>query len=144
MFKKANTYKCLKVQVFQNNSFSIVPIRYKDRFKIMSWRNDQLYHLRQNVLLNKKTQDKYFNDVVLRLFSKSEPDQILFSFLSDNVCVGYGGLVHIDWKNRNAEISFLINTKLESSNFNTFWSNFLYLIEDVAFQELNLHKIYVY
>ena len=144
MFKKGNTYKCLKVNEFHNNSFSIVPIRFKDRFDIMNWRNDQLYHLRQTVLLNNETQNKYFNDVVFKLFSTSEPDQILFSFLSDNVCVGYGGLVHIDWTNRNAEISFLINTNLESSYFNTFWSNFLYLIEEVAFKELNLHKMYVY
>ena len=31
----------------------------------MKWRNDQIYHLRQNNRLNKKHQDIYFKDVML-------------------------------------------------------------------------------
>ena len=41
-------YKCLGLNDFQKNSFRIVPIRYNDRFDIMQWRNEQIFHLRQD------------------------------------------------------------------------------------------------
>jgi hypothetical protein len=44
----------------------------------------------------------------------------------------------------NAEISFLMDTKLEKEYFQVLWSNFLNLIETVAFDDLKFHKIYTY
>ena len=38
----------------------------------------------------------------------------------------------------------LMKTELEKNNFNIFWSSFLNLIEKVAFNEMGIHKIYVY
>ena len=47
-------YKCVpKEFVLQINEFKLVPIRYQDRYLIMKWRNEQLYHLRQESLLTK-------------------------------------------------------------------------------------------
>ena len=40
-------YKNLAKQEFVNGDYKIVPIRDIDKFEIMKWRNDQLYHLRQ-------------------------------------------------------------------------------------------------
>lgn len=137
-------YKCLSQQVFQNSSFKIVPIRMKDRWEIMNWRNDQLFHLRQTKPLTKNDQEKYFKHNIFSLFEKDQPDQILFSFLKDEECIGYGGLVYINWNDRNAEISFLMNTKLEQRHFGDYWSIFLGLLEEVAFNIIQLHKIYVY
>ena len=37
--------------------YSIVPVRYEDRFSIMDWRNNQLYHLRQKKELSPSDQD---------------------------------------------------------------------------------------
>jgi hypothetical protein len=110
----------------------------------MKWRNEQLYHLRQSRPITIEDQDIYFRNVVIPLFSEDAPKQILFSYLIDNICIGYGGLVHINWIDKNAEISFLINTELEESSFNLHWSNFLIMIEKVAFEELHLHKLFVY
>ena len=45
--------------------------------------------------------------------------------------IGYGGLVHINWINKSAEISFLMNTKLESKYFSTHWKMFLKLIKEI-------------
>lgn len=139
-----NNYNCLVQQEFTNNNFSIVPIRYQDRIDIMNWRNEQIYHLRQLQPLTQEIQDNYFNTVIANLFEEEKPKQILFSYLENDVCIGYGGLVHIDWNNKNAEISFVMNTSLEKDFFVFHWSNYLQLIEQVAFKELQLHKIFIY
>src|SRR5690554_1458126 len=139
-----NAYKVLSQNSFSKEGFSIVPIRYEDRFKIMEWRNEQMYHLRQSVQLTKEDQENYFTNVVANLFDKEKPDQILFSYLKDGECIGYGGLVHINWIDRNAEISFIMKTELEEKEFEKHWDIYLDLIEEVAFKELKLHKIYTY
>ncbi len=137
-------YIVLKQQIFESGEYSIVPIRDEDKYFIMNWRNEQMYHLRQSSLLTREMQEAYFEKIINSLFENLQPDQILFSYLHKEVCVGYGGLVHINWVDKNAEISFLMNTKLESESFEIHWSNFLKLIEHVAFDELSLHKIYTY
>jgi len=137
-------YNCLKKQIFDQEEYKIIPIRCEDRYKIMQWRNEQIYHLRQEKPLSKKEQDKYFENTVSKLFEIDQPDQILFSFLKKDKLIGYGGLVHIDWKDKNAEISFLMDTELEKNNFGKYWHIFLLLIEEVAFKEINLNKIYTY
>ena len=119
------SYKALNKNEFQHNEYSIVPIRDQDKFDIMKWRNEQIYHLRQKKKLNKNSQEKYFKDTVNNLFKENYPSQILFSFLKNDVLVGYGGLVHINWVDKNAEVSFLINTELENSYFNECWSIYL-------------------
>lgn len=136
-----NYYKILNKQVFSKENFSIVPIRYEDRMDILKWRNEQIYHLRQNKPLSASDQNYYFKNTISSLFEQEKPSQILFSFLKDNVCIGYGGLVHINFMDENAEISFIMNTELEKENFSKHWKIFLGLIEEVAFKELKLHKI---
>ena len=141
---KGRKYRSLKRQTFKSGSYKIVPIRFEDRKDIMKWRNEQLYHLRQNKLLTEEDQDNYYNNIVSNLFDEEYPSQLLFSLLKNDHCIGYGGLVHIDWDNKNSEISFLMNTELEHISFNENWSVFLSLIEQIAFLELKMHKIYVY
>ena len=51
-------YKCLAKQKYTLNEFQIVPIRNEDRYDIMKWRNEQIYHLRQSKPLD-KTAPKY-------------------------------------------------------------------------------------
>jgi len=138
------SYKVLNQNTFSKEEFSIVPIRYEDRFKIMQWRNEQIYHLRQSTLLTKDDQENYFKNVVAKLFEKDKPDQILFSYLKEGDCIGYGGLVHINWIDHNAEISFIMKTELENEEFRKHWGIYLDLVEEVAFKELKLHKIFTY
>ena len=136
-----NLYKALNKQKYTNVNFAIVPIRYEDRMDILKWRNEQVYHLRQNKPLKEVDQEIYFNTVINKLYDQEKPSQLLFSFLKDEFCIGYGGLVHINWVDKNAEISFVMNTKLEKENFASYWKIFLNLIEQVAFNELKFHKI---
>ncbi len=139
-----NSYKILNNQVFSQGKYSLVPIRMEDRYDIMEWRNEQIYHLRQSEPLTKEMQDKYFENVISNLFLQDKPSQILFSYLENNVCIGYGGLVHINWIDKNAEISFIMKTSLEKEEFHKHWSIYLNLLAQVAFEELPLHKIYTY
>lgn len=141
---KKRSYPILRHQVFKYGNYSIVPIRYEDRFQIMAWRNEQIYHLRQDRPLTPDIQEDYFNHVVKKLFEVLKPNQLLFSFLKNDLCIGYGGLVHINWIDKNAEISFIMNTSLEKTQFKHNWIVFLRLLEKVAFNELEFHKIYTY
>lgn len=137
-------YRILNKNVFTSGNYSLVPIRQEDRFDIMQWRNEQIYHLRQSRPLTVEDQDDYFETVVSTLFESEQPNQLLFSYLEGNTCIGYGGLVHINWQDRNAEISFIMNTSLENEHFHNHWKTYLGMIEQVAFDNLNLHKIYTY
>lgn len=137
-------YKCFSKQTYSINEYQIVPIRDEDRYDIMKWRNEQIYHLRQSKPLDKLSQDYYFNNVIAKLFEKEKPDQILFSYLENGKCIGYGGLVHINWIDKNAEISFIMNTDLEHEYFHKHWKIFLSLIEELSFISISLHKIFVY
>jgi RimJ/RimL family protein N-acetyltransferase len=137
-------YKVLKKNRYYLSEFSLLPIRFDDRFQIMKWRNEQMYHLRQNKLLTEKEQEGYFLDVVCKLYDQEKPDQLLFSFFEGSHFIGYGGLVHINWNDANAEISFIMDTVLESTRFEELWITYLSIIEEIAFEEIGLHKIYTY
>jgi len=139
-----NTYKSLNKQTFSKGNYSIVPIRMEDRFFIMKWRNEQMYHLRQKEYLTTENQNKYFETHVKTLFDKEQPAQILFSYLEGNKCIGYGGLVHINWNDHHSELSFIMDTQLENNFFEFHWKSFLVLIEQVAFKTLDLNKLSTY
>ncbi len=137
-------YKCLNKFEWSNGDYKITSLREEDKYLIMKWRNEQIYHLRQASPLIKQDQENYFNTVVSKLFEQSAPNQLLFSYLENETCIGYGGLVHINWTDKNAEISFIMNTDLEKEYFQKHWSIYLDLIEQVAFKDLNLHKLFTY
>jgi len=139
-----NSYKVLNKQIIASEGYSIVPIRYQDRLAIMKWRNEQIYHLRQSKPLTEIDQEHYFKSTVSKLFDQEQPNQILFSYLKGDRCIGYGGLVHINWMDRNAEISFIMDTSLEKDFFEFHWKTYLELLEQVAFTDLEFHKIYTY
>src|ERR1700738_2011261 len=102
-------YKCLSKQEFALGEYSLVPIREVDRYCIMDWRNAQMDILRQSRPLSREDQDNYFNRIVLPLFDADWPSQLLFSFLREGHLIGYGGLVYLNWLDKRAEVSFLLD-----------------------------------
>lgn len=138
------TYKCLSKGEWCNGDYKIVCIRAQDKDLIRQWRNEQIYHLRQAKQLTEQDQNTYFETTVANLFEQELPNQLLFSYLKNEECIGYGGLVHINWIDKNAEISFIMNTQLETTEFNLHWGKYLNLIEQVGFNELQLHKLTTY
>jgi RimJ/RimL family protein N-acetyltransferase len=137
-------YACLNKSKFTHKEFSLVPIRYEDRMNIMKWRNEQMYHLRQAELLTAERQEAYFRNNVAKLFEEERPNQLLFSFLKNGKSIGYGGLVHINWIDKNAEISFIMETELESNHFEEYWIAYLDLLEEMAFEEIKFNKLFTY
>lgn len=143
--KFPSEYPYLIQSHFSQSEYAIVPIRYEDRHLIMQWRNEQIYHLRQSEPLTPEQQDAYFQTVVANLFlPNTQPEQLLFTYLQQGKAIGYGGLVHINWHDKHAEISFIMQTQLEKTEFHKHWSIFLGLLEQVAFSAASLHKIYTY
>lgn len=137
-------YRCLEAHIYSKGTFTLVPLRDEDKFAILNIRNEQIYHLRQERPLTEEMQEAYFDQVISKLFDQERPVQILFSLLEDGKFIGYGGLVHINWADRNAEISFVMKTELEKEKFSYYWENYLAILEEVAFISLKFHKIFTY
>ena len=137
-------YNCLSKNEFYLGEFKIIPIRFEDRIDIMDWRNEQMYHLRQKERLTVDEQLNYFKNTVSSLFIKEQPNQILFSFLKNNVLIGYGGLVQINWTDYNLEMSFLVNTKTlnDRKAYDECFNAYISLIKDVSFNVLKFNKLY--
>lgn len=142
--KFPDQYKILNTSKFQKDNLQIIPIRYEDRIPIRLWRNEQIFHLRQNQPLSENEQDRYFREVVGPLFKLDHPNQLLFSFLEDGICLGYGGLVHINWDDKHAEISFLLKSDIAEERFEKYWLLFLDQIVKIAFEQLRFHKVFTY
>ncbi len=66
-------YTCLTQQEFSNGEYKLVPTRHEDRFEIMKWRNEQIYHLRQKEPLTAEQQDAYFENIAAKLFDQEQP-----------------------------------------------------------------------
>jgi hypothetical protein len=135
-------YLAVSKEIFQFENFKIASIEYDQKDAIMEWRNAQIDILRQSELLTLQKQISYFEEVLRPLFEQKEPQQLIFSFYLKDLFIGYGGLVHIDWKNKHAEISFLLDPS-EMSKYYAYFKAFLVLIENVA-KDIKLKKIFTF
>jgi RimJ/RimL family protein N-acetyltransferase len=137
-------YKVLSRQRFDEGDYAVVPVAMEHMRPIKDWRNAQLEVLRQENLLTDEQQEMYFKNVVSKLFEQEKPAQIIVSFFFKQQLIGYGGLVHINWPDRRAEVSFLLdNTRISDETlYGKEFSIFLSLIKQMAFVELNFNRIY--
>ena len=96
--------------------------------------------LRQSVALTPEMQAAYYQDVIIPSYEEKHPKQILFSILFDGECIGYGGLVHINWKVKEAEVSFLLDSRRKEGTvtYSNDFKAFLWMIKKVAFDDLML------
>ncbi len=136
-------YKCLNNQIFILDNYQLIPLREKDIYLIKKWRNCQIDVLRQKHILTNDDQKKYYETVILPSFDEVYPKQILFSFLSNNELVGYGGLVHISWEDRRAEVSFLLETKRNKDKniYKEDFAAFIKLIKMIAYNDLEFNRL---
>jgi RimJ/RimL family protein N-acetyltransferase len=138
-------YRCLTAQQFDDTAgFTLLPLRFEDIESIRIWRNAQIDILRQKTPINSEQQIHYYNAVIKPSFSEEHPSQILFSLLKNNICIGYGGLVHVNWEAKHAEISFLLNPSYvtDPTLYRQTFSHYLSLLSQVAFLDLYLHRLY--
>jgi len=124
--------------------YSLKKLTLSDSFKIMKWRNEQMSVLRQRKSLTSEKQKEHFEEKILPEYLKEEPEQLLFGFCQDGILIGYGGLVHISWSNKRAEVSFLVDTlrAVNNKDYENDFTNFLILIKKLAFEKLSLNRIY--
>ena len=137
-------YRCLSEPVYWNNNYCLTTIRYQDIMLIKKWRNEQIKVLRQNRFLTDEEQENYYRNIIIPSLKSESPPIILFSYLFRDTCIGYGGLTNIEWHSRRAEISFLLDTKFafDVLKYNECFKTFLALIKKVAFEDLNLNRLY--
>ncbi|WP_276353618.1 GNAT family N-acetyltransferase [Cohnella caldifontis] len=137
-------YRCLSKQSWKYEGYTIVPLRHQDIQSIRQWRNEQMDVLRQNRELTEEGQERYYRETVTASFEAEQPRIILFSYLSGNRCIGYGGLTNVDWDSRRAEISFLVETSRTTDEFlyKEDFAAFLRLMKDLSFQGLQFNRLF--
>jgi hypothetical protein len=107
---KKYEYSFLNSNKFCKEKYCLISLREEDIELIRIWRNEQIPVLRQKKVITKNEQYEYFLKTIMPSFITKEPECILFSFIIDQKCIGYGGFVNIDWTNQKSEISFLLDT----------------------------------
>ncbi len=110
MKNKKYEYSFLNSNKFCKEKYCLISLREEDIELIRIWRNEQIPVLRQKKVITKNEQYEYFLKTIMPSFITKEPECILFSFIIDQKCIGYGGFVNIDWTNQKSEISFLLDT----------------------------------
>jgi RimJ/RimL family protein N-acetyltransferase len=138
-------YRCLKKNTFNDrDGYQLVAIRNEDIENIRLWRNAQIRVLRQQKMISPEEQQNYFQNTIWPSLIQEHPKQILFSFLFQQACIGYGGLTNIDWDSSRAEVSFLVDP-LRFEVADTYicdYSHFLTLLSQLAFEELHFHRLF--
>lgn len=116
----------------------------EDAEPIRKWRNEQTSVLRQSKALEEAEQSRYFQEVILKSYGEVSPSMILFGICFDRTLIGYGGLVHLDWENERGEVSFLLDSSLESdgSAKQMLFGKFLEAIKHLSFSHLGLNRIW--
>ncbi|MGI5883003.1 MAG: GNAT family N-acetyltransferase [Dethiobacteria bacterium] len=111
---------------------------------IRQWRNAQIGVLRQSEPITKEQQIEYFDNHIWPDMNKKYPENILLSILEGNTLIGYGGLVHIAWVHRRAEVSFLLKPEytVDQDVYSRYFTVFLQLIRELAFQELGFQRLH--
>lgn len=121
-------------------------MRPRDAEPIRLWRNAQLNVLRQKEPLSYADQQAYFANVIRPEMRSLNPRQILLALVLDlgpglsRELVGYGGLTYIDWSARRAELSFLADPEWDV--YNQSFLAFLGLIRQIAFEDLDLRRVW--
>lgn len=137
-------YKVLNKEFYSYNDYSLVSIREEDIYLIKIWRNSQMDVLRQKKILTDQDQQQYYLNIIAPAYNELHPEQILFSYLFDNKCIGYGGLTNIDWESRRAEMSFLDATERtkDKNLYKIDFKTFITIIKTIIFDELDFNRLF--
>ncbi len=124
--------------------YSLRCLQDHDIEPIRLWRNEQMTVLRQREKLTNEQQNNYFATCVWPSMVKMNPEQILFALEKNQQFIGYGGLVHISWPDKRAEISFLVAPERakDPSIYEEDMLHFFAMIKQAGFTELGFEKLY--
>jgi RimJ/RimL family protein N-acetyltransferase len=138
------SYNCMPRHYLFQDNFHVTPVQPYHIEKIRQWRNAQINVLRQSNHITTDQQKEYYNSQIWPDMRSNQPKNILLSYHSDNDFIGYGGLVHISWIDRRAEISFLLDPKLimKPDQYAYYFNAFLVIIKRLAFSDLGLERLH--
>lgn len=109
----------------------------RDVQKVRIWRNIVLETLRTPYFLTQSMQENFYKNVVCNPSSNCRFFAVRGQYDVD--LIGMIGLTNIQWENRNAEISIIIDPEKRKKGFGSIAIDLLF---DVGFYNLNLHMIY--
>ncbi len=111
---------------------------------IRTWRNAQLDILRQAAPISPEQQEAYFANQIWPTLGLPQPANILLSYHEGDRLIGYGGLVHIAWAHKRAEISFLLDPQMAApaEAYARRFSVFLALMKKLAFDGLGFERLF--
>lgn len=136
-------YRCLSQPHYCEGGFQLRPVQPQDIESIRQWRNAQTSVLRQSDKITPEGQRQYYATHIWPTMASPQPPQILFSYLRDDKLIGYGGLVHIGWHARKAEVSVLFDlTPRSEEDYRHHLSTYLTLLKRAAFDDLNFHRLW--
>ena len=128
----------------EQGGLAVEAVRPSDIESIRRWRNAQLRVLRQSARISPSEQAAYYRKNVWPDMRSRKPLNILLRYLDKRGLVGYGGLVHIAWEHRRAEVSFLLRTDLANTpdECSRYFPGFLDLVKALAFADLGLNRLH--
>jgi RimJ/RimL family protein N-acetyltransferase len=137
-------YNCMPRHYLSQEDLSVIPVQPCHIEKIRQWRNDQMDVLRQSKYITEDQQIHYFNKHIWPDMKSDHPKNILLACYNKQKFFGYGGLVHISWENRRAEISFLLETKItmQPDKYAHYFFAFLIIVKRLAFSDLCFERLH--
>lgn len=137
-------YACLPHPRVEQNGFSVETVQPGHIQSIRAWRNAQLDILRQAAPISPEQQETYFAAQIWPALAAPQPANILLSFHEGERLIGYGGLVHIAWEHRRAEVSFLLDPQAATpvEAYARRFTAFLGLMKKLAFDELGFERLF--
>ena len=131
-------------KVFSSHNLLLKSISEHDIELIRIWRNNQTQILRQQEKISKEKQEEYFRKYVWNEMNSLNPKQILLSIIKNDITIGYGGFVNISWQDQRAEMSFILSDEIAKNEtlYEKIFSEFIFLVQEIAFKNLNLNRIY--
>jgi RimJ/RimL family protein N-acetyltransferase len=137
-------YACLPHPRVERDGFWVEAVQPCHIQAIRTWRNAQLEILRQPAPISPEQQEAYFAAQIWPTLATPQPENILLVFHEGERLIGYGGLVHIAWEHRRAEVSFLLDPQAASpaEAYARRFTAFLGLMKKLAFDELGFNRLF--
>jgi len=138
------TYSCMPRPELHMEEFSVRAVQPSHIESIRGWRNAQMDVLRQSAPISPAQQRDYYAANVWPAMAMPEPSNILLIFERRGAPIGYGGLVHVAWAHRRAEISFLLDPALVNApdEYARCFGAFLSLMKELAFEDLDFERLF--
>jgi RimJ/RimL family protein N-acetyltransferase len=136
-------WRCMPRPVLADAELTVSAVRPAHIEDIRRWRNAQLDVLRQASPLEPEQQRAYYAQHIWPEKASATPRNVLLSIHERDRLIGYGGLVHLSWPYRRAEVSFLLDPALardEGAHAARF-VRFMRLMQRLAFSDLGFVRL---